>query len=1204
MAIQDRSSGNRPISGRFIPRSLLGRGGMGEVWLCLDPIDDDLVAIKRVDSAESEGPVGQRHLREYQHLTRLRHPSILAVHEYGIDAQDGARWFSSEVLSGPVSTDLAGSCWFPDWLAMARPILQALAFMHRNGWVHGDLKSDNVRLREEACEGQPLEPVLLDFGLCQREGHPSEEKILGTPHAMPPEQWLGERPDARGDIYSMGVLLYQWWCGKLPFQQFDRSSLGRAHLQEDPTPIDDLRPGLPEAARRLIEKMMEKRPDDRPLHAGEVLALLERSFPAEEGECAAESIESLVAQVSYPGIGSELPDLLRQALLQRREVGGTVVHLHRREGDRRKIARRVRTDLMIAGLPVIDLDSTATDHRLQLSRSIPSGCAMMVVKVEDPGAGNPALQEAMQWSEHSGCKLLWWIESPTMPGGYVGSSLANSQPIIVRTDHVLAIGLDHWLEAALPGGSVEPRLHRRLIQWGAGSPSIWERILIGRIRSGELGHDGLRWIWNKSSGHPEDRWRDRVVGECQRLARDDRALLEALAVLGAPASGHAVAKVASIPLGSMPSIAAGLVQHQWIRIDGDLHWREPFQAEGVLVGLDPARRRELHERAASLEGLDPLAVAHHRLSAGQTELAARCLEPWLEDEARVSGDAARLSELLGPLVDLLREPMVPRWAELLGLVEDHLGNSSQRDRAWRISARSQQPGSVASLRLARRRADTSRRDGDPRTALALLEEVVMPTQDDLETRREKTRVAIEHSRILRTLARRGVGTVPQFEMDDSECPDEMINDVRLERCRSALSRGARLQALDLSDQVLADAMRTGHSRHIAEAQCLRARAKEDLRSLRIWSCWHRHLCRQEHRKEVALAAAIEAAESSLRLGEEALVLQEIAPLVDEARQHCRGQLPRALLLLARCEAGAGWIKGASRCLEEALVLDGPAGIVAWEGNLLVAASELAAGRPQTARQILQATPPHRAPHERETIDVHARHIILESRCAFASGLLSQAMSLLDRGLTTLRVRGTDRDLGALRRERVELLDRVGQNALAQNERRKIAAGAIPEPGSDPEPFGMRRARNALDRRRVLLRRHQEEEAHHWLEIAALDALRLRAQPISTWLSLERSAHASLEEKERVARNAWRRVVRLETRHGHASVLFWWAQVREQAGDLDAGQKLRRAAIAEIERWLENAPKGIRWSEMASLLGVSELASGTLSGNGGRNSALA
>ena len=66
----------------------------------------------------------------------------------------------------------------------------------------------------------------------------------------------------------------------------------------------------------------------------------------------------------------------------------------------------------------------------------------------------------------------------------------------------------------------------------------------------------------------------------------------------------------------MPSIAAGLVQHQWIRIDDDLHWREPFQAEGVLVGLDPARRRELHERAASLEGLDPLAVAHHRLSAG------------------------------------------------------------------------------------------------------------------------------------------------------------------------------------------------------------------------------------------------------------------------------------------------------------------------------------------------------------------------------------------------------------------------------------------------------------------------------------------------------------------------------------------------------------------------------------------------------------
>lgn len=1177
---------------------------MGEVWHCIDSIQREPVAIKRVSPEESGGPIGQRHQREYEHLCRLRHPSILAVHDYGIDAHDGARWFSSEVLSGPVSTDLAGSLSFAEWLWMARPILQALAFLHRNGWVHGDLKADNVRLRKVIRQSTDLEPVLLDFGLCQREGHPVEEKILGTPHAMPPEQWLGERPDARGDIYSMGVLLYQWWCGELPFQCVDRSELGRAHIQEEPTPIADFRPGLPDPAQRLIEKMLEKRPDDRPFHAGEVLATLQRSFPGEPGGCQAESIESLAAQLSYPGIGSELPDLLLGALLERRDQGGTVVHLHRREGDRRKISNRVRTRLMTAGLPVIELNCIDPDLRQQLSQSIHRGLTTVVVKIEDPGAGNPELHEALQWSELNSCKLLWWIDSPTMPGGYVGSSLANRQPTIVSTDHLPSIDLDRWLEVALPGGGVESKLQRRLVQWGAGSPSIWERILIGRVRSGELSHDGQRWIWNQSADHPEDRWRDRVGEECQRLPVDDRSLLEALAVLGAPAAGHAVAQVASIPLGSMPSIAAGLVQHNWIRIDGGLHWREPFQSEGVLLRLDPDRRRALHQLAAELEGLDRLDVAHHRLSAGQPQLAARSLEPWLDDEALILRDAARLSDLLGPLVDLLCESSVARWAELLGLVEDQLGHPSQRDRAWRISARNQQLGSVASLRLARRRAETTRRDGDPRTALALLDEVIIPINDDLESKRERSRVAIERSRILRTLARRGAGPAPAFEPEDSECLDEMINEVRLERCRSALARGARLQALDLSEQILAEAVATSHSRHIAEAQCLKARAMEDLRSLRIWSRWHHHICRQEHRLEAAVVAAIEAAEASLRLGEEALVLKEISPLVVEARKHCRGQLPRALLLLARCEAGAGWIKGASRCLEEALVLDGPAGIVSWEGNLLVAASELAAGRPRTARQILQATPPHRAPHEQEAIDVHARHIILESRCAMSLGQLSEAMSLLDRGLTSLRVRGTDRDLGALRRERVDLLDRVGKNALAQTERRRIAPGAIPEPGSDPEPFGLRRARKALDRRRIWMRRRQFEKANHWLEAAALDALRLRAQPISTWLSLERSVSASLEEKERIARNAWKRVVRLETRLGHASVLFWWAQVREQAGDLHAGQKLRNAAMAEIERWLANAPKGIRWSEMATLLGVSDLASGSLSGKGGRNSTLA
>lgn len=1184
---------------------MLGRGGMGEVWHCRDGLAAEDVALKRVAPEDSCGPIGERHRREFDHLARLRHPSILAVQEYGIDPGDGARWFSSEVLAGPVSTELAGTLSLADWVEMTRKFLRALAFLHRNGWVHGDIKSDNIRLRRPLRPGDSPDPVLLDFGLCQQQGQPPEEKILGTPHAMPPEQWLGERPDARGDIYSAGVLLYQWWCGHLLFENMDRSRLGKAHLQDDPTPLKQFRGGLPDAAAFIIDKMLKKRPDDRPHDAGEVLASLERVFPSAEGRCVVESESSLMAQLKFPGVGDELPRLVLDQFLGVKDVGGIVLHLHRREGDRRKITNRVEVELMSRGLPVICVDA-ATDAPLQdVIRSIPPGSSNVVIQIDDPDSATQMMQQAMQTTDVSDCKLIWWLHCSIAPGGFLGEFLARHSHRVICTDDAISIDLDEWLARALPGATVDSKLHRRLQNWGAGSPSIWERILIGRIVAGDLGHDGRRWIWRESNSLPEDRWRDRVVEQVLHLEQEHRYVLEALAIVGAPATPSEVATVAGIDRGLVPSVISGLVQKHWIRLDGAIHWREPFQAEGVLLAIEPRRRKAMHERASGLPQCDSLDRVRHQMNSGNPEQAALLLQPWFEDEAKRSRDAGRLASLLTPLVDLLGDHTQGRWADLLGQVEDQLGNAAHRDRAWRVAAQWHPSGTLSAMRLARLRAHTTRRDGDPQQALEILDVATDSSQGpEHEIERERILVAIERSRILRALARRGATSAPLLHVEVGEDQQDLVDAALLERCRCALARGARLQAIDLARQVLESPASEFRVCRIVEAQCLRARAMEDLRSLRIWSRWHHHLCFQESRREASIVAGIEAAEASLRLGDGALAHSEVTGLIEQARLHCRGQLPRALLLLARCESGAGWIRAASRCLEEALTLDGSAGIVAWEGNLLVAASEWAAGRPCTARQILDATPVHRAPHEKESVDVHGRHLILESRCAFSMGDPSEALSILDRGITSLRLRGTDRDLAPLRRERARLLERLGQNAMAQTERRRIAAGSIPEPGTDPEPVGHRRARKALDRRKVLLRRRQHQEAARYLEMAALDALRLRAQPMSILLTLERNNEAAPAEKERIALSAWKRLLKQETREGHAAVLLWWAKAREEAGDDVAGQRLRQAALREVDRWRQHSPAGTRWRELATLLGVADLASGSLSDMGGRSTALA
>ncbi|MEE2889445.1 MAG: serine/threonine-protein kinase [Planctomycetota bacterium] len=1193
------------IGGRFAPISLLGRGGMGEVWLARDPRSGGQLAVKTVSPEDSEGSAGVRHRREYLNLSRLRHPSIVGVNDYGIDPRDGARWFSSEVLKGPVSGQLAGHLSSGRWLEMCRAVLSPLAFLHRNGWVHGDIKSDNVRLRDPMCQHQALDPVLLDFGLSHRQGTECEQKILGTPHSMPPEQWLGEPPDSRGDVYSAGVLFYQLWCGRLPFPGNDRSRLGRAHLQDDPPAIDQWRPGLADGAIECLHKMLQKRPDDRPRDAGEVWNLLAQIHDGPNKTVAEETPVSLAAQVRYAGVPEEPARQLFGVLDEARDAGnetGVVIHVHRRGGDRRRITQWVRTRLMSDGVPVIAIDPESAMPLDDVSRELAGSPEVVVVCVEQPGLGSAQLQSAIECKQIGSCRIIWWINGSTVPSGYLGAVVAKRRTQIVQTDVTSAMELGDWLEQAIPGAAVPIGLRRRLDRWGQGSPAIWERVLIGRIEAGQLKHDGCRWCWRDLDGYPEDRWRLRVAEQAQRLSEDELSLVRALAVLREPAVPSDVVRVAGIDGGKLPSLAASLVQKRWIRIERDLHWCEPFQSEGVLSGIGGSLRTELHRRASRLSGLDPLEQARHQLSAGETENAANCLAPWLADDSRWLVDTEDLVEILTPMIDLLADSMKAPWAELLGRAEDFLGNQGRRDRAWRICGSLLKPDSAAAIRLARWRAHTTRRDGDAREALRILDEVSDGGQlSPTIATEEKTRFAIEYSRVFRTLARRG--QAPLSIQQQLEDPQLYLDQARLERCRCALARGARLQAADLAETVIGQAH--GDANLIAEAQCLLARSREDLRSLRIWSRLHEMFCRRSASWESAVVAGIESAESAMRLGFEALARTEISSLVIEARAHCRGQLPRALLLLARCEAGAGWIRGASYYLQEALTLDGPAGIVAWEGNLLVATSQWAAGRSRTAQQILQTALPEDAPHEGECIDVHSRHTILESRCVFSSGEPEQALAIIEGAITKLRLRGTARDLSALRYERVAILERLGHTAKAQTERRRISSGSIPEPGTDPEPSALRCAREALEARRlILLRRGDRERADRYLESAALDVLRLRAQPLSAWLTLERSEDLSSSERDQVACSTWKRVVAMESREGRAAVLLWWAKTREQCGDLESGSRLRQAALREVDRWQANSPPGTRWKELASLLGVGGLGSEALSGNGGRNAALA
>jgi eukaryotic-like serine/threonine-protein kinase len=422
------------LSGRYRLESKLGSGGMSTVFLARDDTLERWVAIKVMHREISDQPDQiERFRREARTVAQLSHPNVVAVIDAGEDG--GYPYIVLEYVEGETlkqRIDRYGRLPVADAVAYAIEIGRGLAAAHARRLVHRDVKPQNVLIDAEG------RAKVTDFGIArtlEADGLTKTGRVLGTTDYVAPEQAMGHGVDARSDIYSLGVLLYEMLTGDVPFQAETVVGVAMKHVNEQMPDVQDSRPEISSALAAVIERATSKDARSRYADMSALLADLEGALEVElarSGSSGGQATSVLDA----------VPDRRRLLTTRRVSAAGIVLVLA----------------AVTAALVVAALTGGGGKHT---PNAVASGAAIPLETAEafDPD-GDPPNQEhngdakyAIDASTSTSWSTETYQDSPTLAKPGVGLVVTAAKPVSART---ITIQATHGGWAGAIYGSLSP----------------------------------------------------------------------------------------------------------------------------------------------------------------------------------------------------------------------------------------------------------------------------------------------------------------------------------------------------------------------------------------------------------------------------------------------------------------------------------------------------------------------------------------------------------------------------------------------------------------------------------------------------------------------------------------------------------------------------------------------------------------------------